>query len=134
MNMAFALAALGWGSLFVAISTAKPTDSNSKQLLHNTKDTAFVAANKKHDKYSIMVNGDYYAGPNKEIETLLRGIQGQLSTIQQQLQEIKPVDENETGEGQKISKLQKVFIVEFLPIQLMNRDVPTINILIKVMY
>ena len=48
-----------------------------------------------------MVNGDYYAGPNKEIETLLRGIQAQLSELQQQLREIKPVDGNETGEGEE---------------------------------
>lgn len=108
--MAFTLAALGWGILFVTISTAKPTDSNSKQLVHNKKDTA---SNNKHDKCGITVNGDYYAGPNKKIETLLQGIQGQLSKIQQQLQEIKPVDENETGEVHDNSKLQKYFIDDF---------------------
>ena len=115
--MALTLMTLGWGVLFVTISTAKPTDSNSKHLAHNKKDTA---SNNKHDKCSIMVNGDYYAGPNRKIETLLQGIQGQLSKIQQQLQEIKPVDENETGEEHNNSKVQ-ISAMIFLPIQLMIR-------------
>ena len=87
--------------MFVAISAAKPTVSNSKQLSQNSKDTTFVATKGKQDKCSIVVNGDYYAGPNKEIETLLRGIQAQLSEMQQQLREIKPVNRNETGEREE---------------------------------
>ena len=118
--MAFTLAALGLGVLFVTISTAKPTDSNSKQLVHNKKDTA---SNYKHDKCSIMVNGDYYAGQNMKIEILLQGIQGQLSKIQQQLQEIKPSDENETGERHQNSKGQISSMI-FVLIQLMNRTYP----------
>ena len=61
-----------------------------------------MAADDKQDKRSFVINGDYYACPNWEMETTLRDIQAQLSEMQKQLQEIKPVTDNQTGEGEAI--------------------------------
>ena len=56
--MVFPLLAFGWSVLFVAISVAKPTVSNSKQLMQNSKQTTSVA--EEQDKCSILVNGNSY--------------------------------------------------------------------------
>lgn len=99
--MTSSLLAFGWSVLFVAISVAEPTLSNSKQLKQNSKQTTAIAVDDlEQDKCTIVVNGNSFcAGPNKEMETLLRGIQAQLSEMQQQLLEIKPVTRKETGVG-----------------------------------
>ena len=97
--MTFSLLAFGWTILLAAFSVEEPTVSNSKQLEQNSKQTTAVTVDdREQDKCTIVVNGNsYYAGPNKEMETLLREIQAQLSEMQQQLQEIKPVTRKETG-------------------------------------
>lgn len=95
------LAAFGWSVLFVAISVAKPTDPSPSQLAQKSKHAPSMAADDKQDKRSFVINGNYYACPNWEMETLLRGIQAQLSEMQKQQQDIKPVTKNETGEGEE---------------------------------
>ena len=95
------LLAFGCSALFVVISGAKPTDRFPSQSAQNSKHTTSMAADDKQDKRSYVINGDYYAGPNREIENLLRGIQAQLSEMQKQLKDLKPVTENKTGEGEE---------------------------------
>ncbi|XP_020604899.1 ryncolin-1-like isoform X1 [Orbicella faveolata] len=90
-------AAFGWSVLFVAISVAKPTDPSPSQLAQKSKHAPSMAADDKQDKRSFVINGNYYACPNWEMETLLRGIQAQLSEMQKQQQAIKPVTKNETA-------------------------------------
>lgn len=68
-----------------------------------------------------LLNGDYYAGPNRKIESLLRGIQGQLSEMQKQLQDIKPVTENETDEGEE--ELRKAILFCYFFFYQMNPKV-----------
>ena len=104
-KMTFPLLAFVWSVLFVAISFAKPTVSNFKQLVQNSEHTTAVAVDEKQDKCTIVVNGNsYYAGPDKKMEALLRGIQAQLSEMEKQLLEIKPVTRKETGVGEYNSK------------------------------
>lgn len=91
--------AFGWSVLFVAMSAAKPAVHTASQLAQKNKHTASLTEDGKQDKTSFVIYGDYYAGPNREMETLLRAIQAQLSEMQQQLLDMKPVTKNETGEG-----------------------------------
>ena len=92
------LLAFGWSVLFVGIWGGKPTDPPPSKSAQNSKHTTSMSPDDKQDKRSFVINGDYYTGPNKETETLLRGIKAQLSQMQKQLQDLKPVTENETGE------------------------------------
>lgn len=96
--MNFLLVAFGWSILFIAVTLARPNPFNSKQSVQNKKETASVPAD---DKCSIVVNGDYYAGPNKEIQTILQGIQTKLSEMQEQLGGIKTAKVNKTGKRKR---------------------------------
>ena len=97
-KMASLHAAFAWSFLFIAVSVARPNALNSKQSAQNEKGTTFVPAD---DKCSIVVNGDYYAGPNKEIKSILQGIQAQLTEMQEQLQQLKKANGNNTGKRRK---------------------------------
>ncbi len=74
--------------------------------MQNDKATTVVPAD---DKCSIIVNGDYYAGPNREIKTILRGIQAQLSEMQEQIREIQKENGNKTGKRERIFKTAILF-------------------------
>ena len=60
-----------------------------------------TAAPQDH-KCSTVINGNYYAGTNKEIKTILHGIQAQLSDVQDQLREMNAANENKIGEKEEI--------------------------------
>ncbi len=97
--MTFILVAFCWGIFFIAVSVARPNALNSKQSAQNGKETTTVPAD---DKCSIVVNGDYYAGPSREIKTILSEIQAQLSEMQGQLREMKKENGNKTGKKEGI--------------------------------
>ena len=101
------LLAFGWSVIIVGISGAKPTDPSPTQSEQNSKHTTSLAVDDKQEKRSFVIDGDNYAGPNREIETLLRGIQELLSEMQKQLQDLKPVTEKETGEGEGLRRVMK---------------------------
>lgn len=108
--MNFLLVAFGWSILLTEVTLARPNSFNSKQSVQNKrgkkKGTGSLPA---ENKCNIVVNGDYYAGgPNKEIKTILQGLQAQLSEMQEQLREIK------TGEGNKTGKKKGIFIILIL--------------------
>ena len=115
------LLAFGWSVLFAGISDAKPTDPSPTQSAQNIKHMTSLAADDKQEKRSFVINGDYYAGPSREIETLLRAIQAQLSEMQKQLQDLKPVTENKTGEGEE--ELRKAILFRYFLCYRMNREV-----------
>ncbi|KAL9964453.1 hypothetical protein ACROYT_G028097 [Oculina patagonica] len=92
--MTFAHVAFCWSILFITASITRTNALNSTQSVQNDKATTVVPAD---DKCSIIVNGDYYAGPNREIKTILRGIQAQLSEMQEQIREIQKENGNKTA-------------------------------------
>ena len=55
------------------------------------------------EKCRTVVNGNYYAGTNREIKAILQGIQAQLSEMQEQLRKIQTVNGNKTGERENPS-------------------------------
>lgn len=102
--LTFVIAAFGWSFLLVAASAASTNIyvSNKTTAHINGKGTTVATAD---DKCSTVINGNYYAGTSKEIKTILRGIQAQLSDVQEQLREIKTDNRNKTGERRNIQKL-----------------------------
>ena len=96
--MIFLTAAFGWSALLVAISTASTNVSVSKTSTQKP-DQGTVA----DEKCRTVVNGNYYAGTNKETKAILQGIQAQLSEMQEQLREIQTVNGNKTDERENAS-------------------------------
>ena len=94
--MTFVVTVFGWSFLFLAISAASTNVSVSKTVTQTSgQGTPVVPAD---EKCRTVVNGNYYAGTNKEIKSILQGIQAQLSDMEEQLREIKTCDRNKTGE------------------------------------
>ena len=84
-----------WIFLFVTVSATSKTS-----VQNNGKGTTVSPAD---NKCSTVINaGNYYAGTNKEIKTILQGIQAQLSDVQDQLREMNTANENKTGEKEEI--------------------------------
>ena len=78
------------GSLFFTVSVA------SRKTLAQSNSRA-RKGNSYENKCSTVVNGNYYAGTNKETMTILEGIQAQLSEVQDLLREMKTDRGNKTG-------------------------------------
>ena len=55
--------------------------------------------NPQENKCSTVINGNYYAGTNEEMKTILQGIQAQLIEIQEILRDLKTEQENKTGKN-----------------------------------
>ena len=53
--------------------------------------------NPQESKCSTVINGNYYAGTNEEMKTILQGIQAQLTDLQELLRDMKTEKENKTG-------------------------------------
>lgn len=94
--LTFVIAAFGWSFLLVAASAASTNVSvSNKTTAHiNGKGTTVAPADDKCNTRT-----------SKEIKTILRGIQAQLSDVQEQLREIKTDNRNKTGERRNIQKL-----------------------------
>ena len=94
-------AAFAWSALLVAASAASTNVSVSKKSTQLPgQGTVVVPAD---EKCRTVVNGNYYAGTNKEIKAILQGIQAQLSEMQEQLRKIQTVNGNKTGERENPS-------------------------------
>ena len=96
--MIFLTAAFGWSILIVAISAASTNVSVSKTSTQKPGQGTVA-----DEKCRTVVNGNYYAGTNKETKAILQGIQAQLSEMQEQLREIQTVNRNKTGERENPS-------------------------------
>ena len=92
--MTFFVTALYCSFLFVTVFGANRATS-----VQNDGTNGTTAAPEDH-KCSTVINGNYYAGTNKEIKTILHGIQAQLSDVQDQLRE--SCNENKIGEKEEI--------------------------------
>ena len=55
--------------------------------------------NPQENKCSTVINGNYYAGTNEEMQTVLQGIQAQLTDLQELLRDMKIEKENKTGKN-----------------------------------
>ena len=55
--------------------------------------------NPQENKCSTVINGNYYAGTNEEMQTVLQGIQAQLTDLQELLRDMKIDKENKTGKN-----------------------------------
>ena len=55
--------------------------------------------NPQENKCSTVINGNYYAGTNEEMQTVLQGIQAQLTDLQELLRDMKIENENKTGKN-----------------------------------
>ena len=55
--------------------------------------------NPQENKCSTVINGNYYAGTNEEMKTILQGIQAQLTDLQELLRDMKTEKENKTGKN-----------------------------------
>ena len=55
--------------------------------------------NLQENKCSTVINGNYYAGTNEEMQTVLQGIQAQLTDLQELLRDMKIEKENKTGKN-----------------------------------
>ncbi len=92
--MTFVITSLGWSFLLVAISAASTNVSVSKPSTQK-QGTIVVPPD---EKCRTVVNGNYYAGTNKEMKAILQGIQVQLSEMQEQLREMRSDNRSKTGE------------------------------------
>ena len=55
--------------------------------------------NPQENKCSTVINGNYYAGTNEEMKTILQGIQAQLTDLRKILRDMKTEKENKTGKN-----------------------------------
>ena len=55
--------------------------------------------NPQENKCSTVIHGNYYAGTNEEMKTILQGIQAQLTDLQELLRDMKTEKENKTGKN-----------------------------------
>lgn len=55
--------------------------------------------NPQENKCSTVINGNYYAGTNEEMKSILQGIQAQLTDLQELLRDMKIEKENKTGKN-----------------------------------
>ena len=55
--------------------------------------------NPQENKCNTVINGNYYAGTNEEMQTVLQGIQAQLTDLQELLRDMKIEKENKTGKN-----------------------------------
>ena len=92
----FVITAFYCSFLFVTVSKANHATS-----VQNDGTNGTTGSPEDH-KCSTVINGNYYAGTNKEIKTILQGIQAQLSDVQDQLREMNTGNENKTGEKEEI--------------------------------
>ena len=96
MAVTAVVAVFGWSFLLTGISAASTNVSVAKSSAPNGQGTTVAPAD---EKCGTVVNGNYYAGTNKEMKAILQGIQAQLSEVQDQLREIKIF--NKTGEKKR---------------------------------
>lgn len=55
--------------------------------------------NPQENKCSTVIHGNYYAGTNEEMKTILQGIQAQLTDLRKILRDMKTEKENKTGKN-----------------------------------
>ena len=55
--------------------------------------------NPQENKCSTVIHGNYYAGTNEEMKTILQGIQAQLTDLQELLRDMKIEKEKKTGKN-----------------------------------
>ena len=88
----FVLTTLCWSFLFFTVSVASCRTS-----VHDKCRT--TKGNPQENKCSTVINGNYYAGTNEEMKTILQGIHAQLIEIQEILRDLKTEQENKTGKN-----------------------------------
>ena len=88
----FVLTTLCWSFLFFTVSVA-----SRRTLVHDKCRT--TKGNPQENKCSTVINGNYYAGTNEEMKTILQGIQAQLTDLREILRDMKTEKENKTGKN-----------------------------------
>ena len=71
--------------------------ASRRTLVHDKCRT--TEGNPQENKCSTVINGNYYAGTNEEMKTILQGIQAQLTDLQELLRDMKLEKENKTGKN-----------------------------------
>ncbi|KAL9964441.1 hypothetical protein ACROYT_G028085 [Oculina patagonica] len=103
--MTFVITSLGWSFLLVAISAASTNVSVSKPSTQKPGQGTIVVP--PDEKCRTVVNGNYYAGTNKEMKAILQGIQAQLSEVQEQLREMNTDNRSKTGNYRNCADVYK---------------------------
>lgn len=94
----FVLTTLCWSFLFFTVSVASRRTS-----VHDKCRT--TKGNPQENKCSTVINGNYYAGTNEEMQTVLQGIQAQLTDLQELLRDMKIEKENKTVKNRNCADL-----------------------------
>ena len=71
--------------------------ASRRTLVHDKCRT--TKGNPQENKCSTVINGNYYAGTNEEMKTILQGIQAQLTDLREILRDMKTKKENKTGKN-----------------------------------